>query len=654
MGNLWKLKGGGIMRTFLESSSRAAFPLQLFVLSVLMCSVAQADVWEEWAARYDGSPGEYCNAVDLAVDANGNVYVTGTTYFDDTFEDYVTVKYNPDGVQQWVVRYGGPAGDDDFAEAIAVDTDGNVFVTGWSVGIGTMNDYATVKYNSSGIEQWVARYDGPPADYDYALSLVLDGDGNVYVTGQSAGIGTNSDIATIKYNSSGIEQWVARYNSQENGYDKARSVAVDADGNVYVTGQSAIQAGGPCQTDYTTVKYNSAGTEQWVRNFNSTGDGFNMAVKIVTDALGNAYVTGFGGCFATFPYNYDYHTIKYSSAGVEQWVASYNGTGDGWDVAQSLGVDIDGNVYVVGNSLWTDVNSSIDYTTIKYNTSGQEQWVARYMSADTGANSSSLALDVFGNVYITGECNADYTTIKYDPAGTQRWVTTYDGPGTYDMANAIATDMEGYVYITGNSGGHYATVKYGQDQIVPVLLTYFDLSASGSEVRIRWQQSMASDVARFRLMRLHEGMEIELDWESSEPGHFEVVDSDPRLCQGGNFYYRLYGQLDGNNWWLLHSETLELEPLPQSLVLYQARPNPFNPQTSVGCSMTQASQVRITVHDLKGRHVATLHEGVLSAGEHSLEWKGRDALGRPVDSGIYFIHMEAPGTSQSQKVVLIK
>ncbi|MBK6772393.1 MAG: SBBP repeat-containing protein [Ignavibacteria bacterium] len=76
------------------------------------------------------------------------------------------------------------------ATSLAVDGSGNVYVTGYSTGSGQRFDYATIKYNSSGVQQWVARYNGPGNSIDYANSLAVDGSGNVYVTGISDGSGT--------------------------------------------------------------------------------------------------------------------------------------------------------------------------------------------------------------------------------------------------------------------------------------------------------------------------------------------------------------------------------------------------------------------------------------------------------------------------------
>ena len=95
-----------------------------------------------------------------------------------------------------MARYDGGS-----ARALAVDAAGNVYVTGGSDGSGTGRDYATLKYDSDGNELWVARYDGPGSAIDNAQALALDAAGNVYVTGESWGSGTNLDYATVKYDS---------------------------------------------------------------------------------------------------------------------------------------------------------------------------------------------------------------------------------------------------------------------------------------------------------------------------------------------------------------------------------------------------------------------------------------------------------------------
>jgi uncharacterized delta-60 repeat protein len=423
-------------------------------------------VQEEWVARYNGTANYFDVATGIAVDGSGNIYVVGTSFGSDTSYDYATIKYNASGTEEWVARYNGPGNDVDQAYAIAADGSGNVYVTGASTGSGGDHDYATIKYNASGTEEWVARYNGPGGDFDEAYAIAVDGSGNVYVTGGSVGSGGDPDYATIKYDASGTEEWVARYNGPGTGEDIAFAIAIDDSGNVYVTGTSVGSGTG---YDCATIKYNASGTEEWVARYNGPGNDFDLAKAIAVDGSGNVYVTG---RTTASPFNFDYATIKYDASGTEQWVASYNGPGNDYDSGNAIALDGSGNVYVTGGS--TGVGTSSDYATIKYNASGTEQWVARYNGPGNDYDDGhAIAVDGSGNVYVTGGSagsgtSFDYATIRYDASGTEEWVARYNYPeNAEDVANAIAFDSSGYVYVTGGSVGSgtnsdFATIKYSQ------------------------------------------------------------------------------------------------------------------------------------------------------------------------------------------------
>ena len=246
-------------------------------------------VQEAWVVRYDGPQHFADSANDLAIDALGNVYVTGGSAVSGGPPDYVTIKYSSAGEQQWIADFSGGNNTANFANAIALDDSGNVYVTGIGWGYGNDSDYATVKYNSSGEQQWVARYDGPEHNLDTAMAIAVDPSGNVYVTGRSTGSGTNYDCATVKYSPSGQEAWVARYNGPGNGYDEGRAIAVDGSGNVYVAGPSAGSGG---DLDYATIKYDASGQEEWIARYNGPGNETDFAYGLVLDSSGNAYVTG--------------------------------------------------------------------------------------------------------------------------------------------------------------------------------------------------------------------------------------------------------------------------------------------------------------------------------------------------------------------------
>ena len=126
-------------------------------------------------------------------------------------ERRVPLAPNSNVQEAWVDRYDGPGNYDDEATAVAVDGSGNVYVTGFSFDADTDYDYTTIKYNSAGQRQWIARYDGTGSYIDKATAIAVDGSGNVYVTGASTSGNGGLDYATIRYNSAGQQQWVAYY-----------------------------------------------------------------------------------------------------------------------------------------------------------------------------------------------------------------------------------------------------------------------------------------------------------------------------------------------------------------------------------------------------------------------------------------------------------
>ena len=443
---------------------RAIKLLLILVISLAFRINVNSQVTQQWASRYNGPGNGDDISYFLAIDAAGNVYVTGASLTGGTNFDYATVKYNSAGIQQWAARYDGPGNAFDEPSSIAVDNSGNVYVTGWSTGNGTDYDYATIKYNSSGVQQWAARYDGPGTSADISRSLAVDGFGNVYITGQSVGSGTLYDYTTLKYNSAGVQQWAARYNGPGNGADAAYALAIDGFGNAYVTGGSYR---GGSHSDFATIKYNSSGVEKWVARYIGPANtpSFDHATSIAFDLSGNVYVTGMST--SNTP-QLDYATLKYDSNGTQQWVKRYNESPTADARAYSIAVDSSGNVYVTGQAFTNNNN----YATVKYNASGDYQWDVNYNGPGNGDDRAySLVLDRIGNVYVTGQSFGsgtfnDYATIKYNSAGVQQWVERYNGPGNdNDEAQSLAVDSMGNVYLAGGSIGtgtsyDYAIIKY--------------------------------------------------------------------------------------------------------------------------------------------------------------------------------------------------
>lgn len=418
---------------------------------------------EQWVKRYNGAAGWYDGAEAMALDAQGNVYVSGYSRKAETAFDFVTIKYDANGGEQWVKSNSNAGNSHNNPISVVVDNSGNLILAGTKTGAGQFNDFITVKYNPAGNELWVRNYNGPGNASDGILGVAADGTGNVYVTGYSQGTGTGYDYATVKYNSSGTEQWVKRFTGTGNGSDYAVDVTFDASGQILVTGYSEDAVTG---YDYATVKYKPDGSEMWVKKYHYSGNSYDEPAVVRTDVAGNIIVTGYSKDDAS---GFDFATVKYNSEGNELWVRRHNGTGNSQDLARAVAADKAGNAYVTGSS--DRAGSGQDYVTLKYNSQGKVLWLARYNGpANSFDQAAAIAVDSLGNVYVTGSSSDgsgnDYATVKYNPEGIPQWVKRYNGTGnSFDDAKAIAVDRAGNVYVTGMSTGtsqryDYTTIKY--------------------------------------------------------------------------------------------------------------------------------------------------------------------------------------------------
>ena len=121
--------------------------------------------------------------------------------------------------------------------------------------------------------------------------------------------------------------WTNLYNQEANDNDSAWAVAVDSSNNVIVKGYWAGDFG---DRGSATIKYSSAGAPLWTNLYNGPGNGYDFTYAVAVDGSNNVIATGYSASTNVSPYNYDYATIKYSSAGVPLWTNLYNGPGNGW------------------------------------------------------------------------------------------------------------------------------------------------------------------------------------------------------------------------------------------------------------------------------------------------------------------------------------
>jgi uncharacterized delta-60 repeat protein len=418
-----------------------------------------------WVRRYNGPGNGYDVPYAIAVDNSGNVYVSGYSIGVGSEQDFVTIKYSSDGQVTWIQSYNGPGNGIDVVNDMVLDNAGNIYVAGYSLGAGSDKDMTTIKYYPNGDTAWVRRYNAPANGTDGVDVITLDNAGNVYVAGWVLGPGTGTDFATIKYYPNGDTAWVRTYNGTNNWSDYIYDLAVDNAGNVYVTGWSD---GVGSYSDYVTIKYYPNGDTAWVRRYNGPGNSNDSPNAIAVDNAGNVYVSG--GCWGGTGTSYDITTIKYYPNGTTAWLKRYNGPGSNADWVWDMTFDNAGYLYIAGGSMGS--GTYYDYITIKYDSNGDTIWLRNYNGPGNNNDViNRITVEDDNDVFVTGYSlntggNFDFATIKYNSAGVQMWVIRYDGPANdHDYANAIAVDNLGYVYVTGNSIGSgteydYTTIKY--------------------------------------------------------------------------------------------------------------------------------------------------------------------------------------------------
>ena len=422
----------------------------------------------EWAERAGGSSFEYGRGI--AVDSSGNAYVTG--YFegssanfgsttlsnsDPTHSDVFVAKLDSSGNWLWAKRTGSSA-DSDHGHGIAVDSSGNVYLTGdfqESSTIGTAGgsttlsssggyDVFVVKLDSNGNWLWAKRAGGSGDDQGYGIAVDLSG--NAYVTGtftgspadfgnttlssvnSMSGPGGSPDVFVAKLDSSGNWLWAERAGGPS--ADTGFGIAVDSSDNTYVTGIfTASLHTNPADFGNTTLLSSSGSSDVFVAKLDSSGDWLwakraggstdsNVGIGIAVDSSFNAYVTGyFTGSSADFG-----NTTLNSSGSSDVFVAKLDSSGD-WlwakraggaavDDGSGIAVDSSGNAYLTGgffgssadfgNTTLSKSNSSrSDVFVAKLDSSGDWLWAKR-AGGSVNDLGYGIAVDSSGNAYVIG------------------------------------------------------------------------------------------------------------------------------------------------------------------------------------------------------------------------------------------------------------
>ena len=380
---------------------------------------------------------------------------------------------------------GGIRGEEGYA--ITVDSDGNVYVAGYSGSAwgSPISDYTggleafVTKLDRNGMRLWHTFLGN--ADRDWAYAISVDKTGNIYVAGESSGTWGNPinnfsggrDAFVAKLNNKGELQWNTFLGG--NDFDYGFGIALDNVGNVYVTGFSYAAWGTPVN-DFTggaydafAAKLNGNGVLQWNTFLGGTGGDEGEAIAV--DKNGKVYVAGgsdaaWGSPINTYTEGYDAFAAQLDENGVMLWNTFLGGTGS--DFGLALALDVNSNLYLTGDSSlsWgSPVNSFTagrDICTVKLNSNGVIQWHT-FLGGDDNDRGNGIAVDDSGNVYVGGYSYAawgspvtafagtnDALIVQLNNSGVLQWHTFLGGSDS-DYGRAVAIDEGNNVYITGSS-----------------------------------------------------------------------------------------------------------------------------------------------------------------------------------------------------------
>ncbi|UCH79881.1 MAG: SBBP repeat-containing protein, partial [Nitrospiraceae bacterium] len=384
-------------------------------------------------------------------------------------------------VLEWRFQFGAdmPVGGSlsDRAEALTLDGNGNIFVTGHATGNFTGSstpnysfgaDVFLRKYDSLGNVLWTEKA-ASALNSDVARDIALDSNGNIYVAGYTKGSfpnnsnpaeGVTFDLFVVKFAPGGTISWIKQLGTAQD--DQAFAMAIDSNNNIYVSGSTKGDLCGTLNgtSDYFLIRFDPNGNNVCVDQF-GTADA-DDAQDVAVDSAGNSYVVF--GTYGSLPGftnigDYDSFIIKYDQAGSRQQTLQIGTMGI--DKAISAAVGAGDSVYITGTTTGSltgqQTSGFSEIFLIKYDSAGVPQWTSQKNGQVVTVE--KIAVDPSGNSYISGFTTVplygmdhfgttDVFLVKFDSAGNFAWAESWGGLWA-DHVVDIALDNTGNHYMTG-------------------------------------------------------------------------------------------------------------------------------------------------------------------------------------------------------------
>jgi uncharacterized delta-60 repeat protein len=645
-----------------------------------------------WDYRYNG-PGQLSNCdigKSVCLGPDGNIYCTGQASVSSSagYSDMVVICLSPEGTAQWTYLYN--AGGSDMGYSVTAGPDGNLYVAGTSSRSKGNPDFAILSLTSAGSLRWVYTYD-PTGDFDFANSIVVGTDGNIYACGQSTvDPAHGADATVVSLTPEGTERWTHHYNGSRNGSDIAWNITAGGDGNVYIAGRLYEHPSG----DFAVASLSPDGEERWAYLYNGSANGEDEAQMVIFGGDGNIYAVGRADELGR---SRDLVVVSLTSSGQQRWFYEYNGPRNMHDVGLCLSWGTDGNIYVGGKTLEADGDA---FTIISLTPSGAERW--RYLPVWGGYNGVwSITTDDQANVYGCGWIGQH---LPYSPyyqlalgvasvtsGGQERWAYSYSGTDSISgLADQVIWGGDSAVYVVGFSMDiqweaeftvlSFSTGGTGQVYLGCQALTPVVCRGKNFYLKLVVTNDTGEEVSGILTFSGYSGYDCDPGGvlvsiprdRSYPPGTTEQYYflKVPSAVVPGQYSVSVSGSLGGHELFCcVNTEIMQCEPwragdagiweleqvdrpevaLPTSTALHQNHPNPFNAETNISFSLAEPDAVRLQVYDLAGRLVETLFDGHQEAGEHVVTW---DASA--VSSGLYFYRLTAGDYTESKRMMLVK
>jgi Abnormal spindle-like microcephaly-assoc'd, ASPM-SPD-2-Hydin len=451
--------------------SLSSYSVNLKIWLLLFCtalipvgSQAQTTAFPQWATRYAGpGPNYFAAPSAIAADSQGNTYVTGHVLIGTAFsptQEMLTIKYDPDGHKLWQASVASPTGTAQGGD-IAVDAAGNVYVLGGvalggSYGNAKESEFATVKYDTNGVRQWIDFLPPPPGGDNSPYKLLLGPQDDVFVSGTAAAPNNSTaQVIIIKYDSAGRQQWTRQYPPPVyRVYSNPVGMGMDAQGNIYVANDS---------THTTPMIYKFDVNGNLLKSF-STGEASGIT-SFHVDPQGNSYAAGCNPVAVI---------TKSNSQGNLDWVHNLTP----YSCVAGIQTDANGNVYI-SQTLRGTAGTFYDVSLLKLNANGVQQWQTQFHDGSSD-HAGPLVINSVGDVYLTGGTGQGVGIFKYGPDGQQIWLQqNYFGYPAIGIViggdGGLFVEMNGAELIGPNTYSYgWLTVDYVQDvaKVAPSSLSF--------------------------------------------------------------------------------------------------------------------------------------------------------------------------------------